>query len=339
MTTTPPPPTWAERHAAQAEARGWASAAWRALGTSVELVVTDPASLAQATLSVEAVLAQIDAAASRFRDDSELSRLNAAGGRVRIASPLFRQALRVALDAAAWTDGLVDPTIGASMLATGYDRTYRLVDRDGPAVAIAFAPAPGWQRVQLDDETGRVRLAPDVLLDLGATAKGLAADLASEAAAAATGCGVLLSLGGDISVAGTAPDEGWPVRLSDNADPDLPADAPAEETVLVCGGGLATSGVLARRWQRGGSWLHHVIDPRHGGPAQSPWVTASVTASTCVLANAASTAAVILGEAAPVWLAARGLPYRLVAQDRRVTRGAGWPDPIRAVPVPTGGRP
>jgi thiamine biosynthesis lipoprotein len=68
-------------------------------------------------------------------------------------------------------------------------------------------------------------------------------------------------------------------------------------------------------------------------------VTASVTASTCVLANAASTAAIILADSAPAWLQARGLPHRLVAADRRVVRGAGWPQPQQSQAFPTGARP
>lgn len=331
--------TWTEAQQAEATTRGWAALTWRALGTSVQLVVTQPARLGAARDAVQGVLDRIDLAASRFRTDSELSRLNAAGGREQVASPLFRQALRVAIDAAAWTDGLVDPTVGASLLTAGYDRTYRLVERDGPAFTVGFQPAPGWQRIQLDDETGRVRIPAGVVVDLGATAKGLASDLAAEAAAAATGCGILLSLGGDVSVAGPVPDVGWPVRIADQADPDLPVQEDDAETVVLRSGGLATSGTLARRWRRGGSWMHHLIDPRTGAPSDSPWVTASVTAATCVLANAASTAAIILADSAPSWLQARGLPHRLVAADRRVVRGAGWPEPRPVQAFSRGARP
>ncbi|MDX6209475.1 MAG: FAD:protein transferase [Frankiales bacterium] len=321
------PRTWAQEQQDAALRLGWAGTSWRALGTSVQLVITQPALLDRAERTVRDLLDRVDLAASRFRPDSELSRLNAAGGREQRVSPLFAQALRVALDAAAWTDGMVDPTVGASMLATGYDRTYQLVARDGPPVTIAVHPAPGWRRVELDDQAGVVRVPAGVVVDLGATAKGLASDLASEAAAEATGAGVLLSLGGDVSVSGPVPEHGWPVRVSDHADPDLVAVEDDGESVLLAGGGLATSGTLARRWRRGGSWMHHLIDPRTGAPSAGPWVTASVTAATCVLANAASTAAIVMGEAAPAWLRARGLPYRLVAEDRRVVRGAGWPEP------------
>jgi thiamine biosynthesis lipoprotein len=93
------------------------------------------------------------------------------------------------------------------------------------------------------------------------------------------------------------------------------------ETVAIAAGGLATSSTAVRRWPGG----HHIVDPSTGAPATAPWRTVSVAAATCVDANIASTAAVVLGAAAPGWLAERGLPARLCAQDGAVLRVAGWP--------------
>ena len=308
---------------AAATAHGFAAARWDALGTTARLVVADAGALADARSAVEAALDAIDLAASRFRPDSELELLNHAGGAWRDASPLFVRALRVALDAASWTDGLVDPTVGASLIGLGYDRTFRLVPTDGPAISIGLRAAPGWQQVELDDEAARVRIPSGVLLDLGATAKGLASDIAARDAAAITGAGVLVSLGGDIAVAGPTPSGGWPVLVEDvheAVDPDAP-----HETIALHGGGLATSSTHARRWRRGGSELHHIIDPRSGGSTRGPWRTASALAETCVLANAASTAAMVIGAGAPRWLADRGIAARLVSHDGAVTRVTGWP--------------
>ena len=310
--------------AAAAGARGFASARWDALGTTARVVVTEPSALADARTAVEAAVDAIDRAASRFRDDSELQHLNHAEGAWCDASPLFVRAVRVALDAARWTDGLVDPTVGRSMVGLGYDRTFRLVPADGPAITVALRAAPGWQRVELDDEAGRVRIPAAALLDLGATAKGLASDVAARDAAAAAGCGVLVGLGGDIAVAGPAPDGGWPVLVEDiheAADPEAPS-----QTIALHVGGLATSSTRARRWRRGGSELHHIIDPRSGAPARGPWRTVSAVAETCVLANAASTAAMVMGAGASHWLTERAIAARLVDQDGAVTRVGGWPE-------------
>jgi thiamine biosynthesis lipoprotein len=91
------------------------------------------------------------------------------------------------------------------------------------------------------------------------------------------------------------------------------------------GGGLATSSTAVRRWRRGGTAYHHVLDPRTGLPAEPVWRTVTVTAATCVDANTASTAAIVRGRPALGWLARLGLPSRLVGADGAVRRVAGWP--------------
>jgi thiamine biosynthesis lipoprotein ApbE len=316
-------------HRRYAEDHGLAEDHWRALGTGAHLVVTEPARLAAAKVAVEDMLHRIDLAASRFRDDSELVALNRGAGRPVEVSPLLAQALRVALDAAVWTDGLVDPTVGAALEDFGYDRTFTLVAPDAPKVPLRVREVTGWHRVELDDEKRLVRMPAGTVLDLGATAKGLAADLAADLAAEAAGCGVLVSLGGDIAVAGDLPPGGWPVTVADTADQEVAVGAEPEQTILLRDGGLATSSVRARRWQRGGSEFHHLIDPRVGRPSTGIFRTVSVAGTTCTMANVASTAAVILGAEAPGWLEQRGLPARLVTVDGDVRCVAGWPEPER----------
>jgi FAD:protein FMN transferase len=228
----------------------------------------------------------------------------------------------VGLRAAEMTDGLVDPTVGGALEDAGYTDDFALIASDGPALHLTVKPIPGWRRVQINRKAGAVRVPPEVHLDLGATAKSLASDRAAAAAVAATNVGVLISCGGDVAARGPAPSGGWSVRVSEHhADP---VDAPGQ-TILFDQGGLATSGVTARRWRRGGEYLHHIIDPATGLPAASPWRVVTVTAATCVEANIASTAAIILGDAAPVWLAERGLSARLVCSDGSVRRVGDWP--------------
>jgi thiamine biosynthesis lipoprotein ApbE len=316
-------------HAQVARESGMAVTDWPVWGTSAQLVVTDPGCLDVARSVVEGVIADVDLAASRFRTDSELSRLNDSGGEWQDVSPLLMRALRVAIDAAEWTGGLVDPTVGAALVDLGYDRTFSLVPADGDVVPVRVRTAPGWHRVQLDEDASRVRVTPGTLVDLGATAKGLAADLAADAAANDAGCGVLVSLGGDISVAGPPPDDGWVIGVADLTDLSLPADGADEQVVVIRSGGLATSSTSARRWRRGGFELHHLIDPRSGMPATGPWRSVSVTASTCLLANTASTAAVIAGSAAPEWVRIRGFHARLVRTDGSVLYVGAWPRAAR----------
>jgi thiamine biosynthesis lipoprotein len=290
-----------------------------ALGTTAVLLATDPRGLPLAREVMTTELAAIDAACSRFREDSEISRLQRCRGTAVQVGPLLAEAVSAALRAAELTNGVVDPTVGAAVRALGYDRDFAQVHDDAHPLTPA-GPAPGWWRLGWD-ATQRTLLVPrGIWLDLGATTKALAADRIAERAAEVAGCGVLVSLGGDVATAGPPPDEGWQVGVADDhADPD-----PAV-SIRLTGGGLATSGTSRRRWSRGGRTVHHIVDPRTGDAAAPCWRTASVVAATCVDANIASTAAIVVGRAAPRWLAGCALPARLVGEDGAVTLVGSWP--------------
>jgi FAD:protein FMN transferase len=325
-------------------------------GTTATLLLTAPDRLVAARAIADAELAAVDRACSRFRPDSELSAVNAAGGASTRVSELFAEILAAALRAAELTGGDVDPTCGRALVRIGYDRDFELLlaagggpdrvggadpdqrgsrgsgpdpdqrgsrgsgptpDRRGPLGAV-----PGWRSVRLDRRRLRVRLGSGAQLDLGATAKAWAADRCAGVIAAETGAGALVSLGGDIAVAGPPPPDGWRVRVTDDhaAGPGAPG-----QTVAVSSGGLATSSTTVRAWDVAGRRMHHIIDPATGEPARSCWRTVSVAAGSCLDANTASTAAIIRSRAAPRWLRQAGLPARLVAEDGSVETTAGWP--------------
>ena len=298
-----------------------ASASWHALGTLVQLVVTDPAALPEARRLLTHDLAAVDVTCSRFREDSELRNLTPGHNHI---SPLLAEAVAVALRAARLTDGDVDPTVGGAMAAAGYDRDFRQIEPNGPPLRLTVRQVPGWREVRLD---GRSLILPaGVQLDLGATAKAWAADRSATNIADRTNSGVLVSLGGDIAVAGPPPATGWRVRVQDVTGPAGETPEGPYALIAIRDGGLATSSTAARRWQRGGDVLHHILDPRTGLPAEPVWRTVSVAAGSCADANAASTAAVIRGRRAPGWLTQLGLPARLVDATGAVFTVAGWPD-------------
>src|SRR5205085_394070 len=176
---------------------------------------------------------------------------------------------------------------------------------------------------------GTARVPEGVRIDLGATAKALAADLAAEAALRAGAGGVLVSLGGDLALRGEPPPGGWRIQVGEDSREPV---TPHAEAIRLTVGGVATSSTTVRRWRRGGATLHHLIDPRTGRPAAGPWRTATAAAATCVRANTASTAAIVLGAAATAWLSAAGVPARLVDRAGPVVRVGGWPAPVPAAP-------
>jgi thiamine biosynthesis lipoprotein len=265
---------------------------------------------------VDTELAAIDEACSRFRDDSELSRVALAGGRPVRVSARLAELVAVALAAAERTGGDVDPTVGAALCGLGYDRDFAAINPLGSG-RVTVLPAPDWRRVRLN---GLELTVPNGMrLDLGATAKAYAADRCAALVAEALGIGVLVSLGGDIATAPIVPPQGWRVLVQDGAD------EPACTIALPPGLAVATSSTISRQWRDGGKLLHHIIDPRTCQPAQRVWRTVSVVANRCVEANTMATAALVRGEAAPAWLADQHTMARLVGADGRVLTVGGWP--------------
>ncbi len=299
------------------------SALFGALGTTCYVATSAKSGIDTALDIVREVVSEIDQACSRFRLDSDLSRVNAAAGTALDVSALFIEALQVAIDAAGRTNGLVDPTIGNAIRILGYDRTFAEIALTGPAVVSAIR-VPGWQAVEIDVRRSRVKIPSTVSLDLGATAKAFAADLAAARASATICAGVLVSLGGDIAVSGEPPEDGWLVGVADSHRTPF---ADADEAVCVWSGGLATSSTTVRQWTRSGAKLHHLVDPSTGSSAVTPWRTVSVAASSCVEANIWTTAAIVSGDDALGMLGEHGDPARLVGHDGEVVRINGWPEP------------
>ncbi|MDQ6688042.1 MAG: FAD:protein FMN transferase [Actinomycetota bacterium] len=290
-----------------------ASVDWELWTTRASLIVTDPTLLPEATSRVHSYLAAVETAASRFRHDSEVRRLRP--GRTRV-SPVLADLLGEALAAAAFTSGDVDPTVGEAIRTWGYDRDIRLVrDEVGPPRA-HVRRVPGWRLVELHGDA--VELPEGIELDLGATAKAVAADRCA-ALVAELGTGTLVSLGGDIATAGPCPPEGWQVLVQDGED------EPATTLGIQGTTAVATSSTRRRSWMRGGRLVHHIIDPSTGEPADPVWRSVTVAAPTCVMANAVTTACVVRGERAVAWVNALGLPARFVSASGEVRLSPTWP--------------
>ena len=267
---------------------------FRAMGVEVVVGGAQPGELA----AVADLFASWDASFSRFRPDSELVRVNASPADAIVVSSTFARAVDVALDAAALTGGLVDPTLGAAIVEAGYDRDFAQLADDGRPPAPA--PAPGTGAVRL---TGRLLARPrGTVLDLNGVVKALAVD---EALALLAGPG-FVAAGGDVAVRGA-----------------VVAGLPAGGAVRLLDGGLATSGPTRRRWTRGGEPQHHLLDPATGRPARSRWTAVTVAAATCLASDVAAKAAFLLSDDGPGWLDERNLPGRFVDGDA-IVRNRSW---------------
>jgi thiamine biosynthesis lipoprotein len=290
--------------------------------TKLDLVVTDHRRVVPATKELHAILSRVEGVASRFLPDSEVNRLqhDACSGEPVRVSPELLELVQVALRAAKLSDGAVDPTVGNAMCGIGYDRDFSLVSGGVDGDLPEPRPVPGWRSVAVDTQRATVAMPAGTSLDLGATAKAWAADHAAHSIASHLDCGVLVSIGGDVAVGGEAPSGGFAVGIA-----DVCGDPRSSLTVAVASGGIATSGTGNRHWSIGGHPVHHLVDPATGLPVVTPWRTVSVAAGTCVDANTASTAAMIIGGRASRWLDEQRLPSRLVRSDGSTVVLAGWP--------------
>ncbi len=243
--------------------------------------------------------AEIERRLSRFDPGSDLSRLNADPRGTVPAAPVLRAAVAAALRAASLTGGLVDPTLIGAMRRAGYGESRAHVQPPSLLHALRTAPqrrparpdpAAAWRAVQVDEAAGVIRRPPGLELDLGGSVKGWAADLVVEQLERHGRCAV--DCGGDLRVAAGrgAP---WEVRVRH------PLTGGVAHTFRVRAGGVATSGVDARLWERDGDeFAHHLIDPATGTPAWTGLVAATALAPTALEAEALAKAALLLGPAA-----------------------------------------
>jgi thiamine biosynthesis lipoprotein len=286
---------------------------WPVWGTTARVVVTQPEALPAARVLIESMLSEIGLACSRFRPDSELMAAGRSSGPVRV-SPLLATLVEVALKAAEESDGAVDPTVGNALCALGYDRDLSTVDVNGLTLKVTIA---GWRAVKLVGNT--LTLPKGAVLDLGATAKAFAADCCARLVADALDTGVLVSLGGDIATAGSAPQDGWQVLVQDRDDD------PSCVVTMPAGKAIATSSTRSRQWRRGDRLLHHILDPRTCQPSPRIWRCVTVVADNCTDANTLTTAALVRSRDALAMLRKHNVPARLVAADGSVTTLGGWP--------------
>jgi FAD:protein FMN transferase len=276
--------------------------AFRAMGARVEaLLDVPPSGAARAALArVRAEFERLERIFSRFRRDSELSRLNEAGS-IEAGADL-RAVVGLALAARDRTGGRFDPTLHDALIAAGYDRTFDELDEQAEPLP---APDPGAAR-EVAVRGRRIELGPGVRLDLGGIVKGYAADRCARLLAPLGPC--LVNAGGDLAVAGARSEGPWPVAV------DVPN---GRLTLALAEGGLATSGRDRRRWRQRGEERHHLIDPATCRPAQGGPLTVTVAAPSATDAEVAAKAIFLAGADAEREADRLGMPAVVVLTDGR----------------------
>jgi thiamine biosynthesis lipoprotein len=261
---------------------------FRVMGTDAHVAVCDgPSGLCEHAVSA---LDALESRWSRFRDDSEISRLNAAAGRPVVVSPVTFELLRRAVRAWERSHGAFDPTVLTALAASGYDRDFAEVAPDAADGGAAPSPPPGAGVIELDVTVGAVRLPPGAAVDVGGIAKGVAADLVAVELLGLGARGVCVNVGGDLRVSGVPPSgEGWGIEIEREPGTATARDAP--DVIVVAEGGIATTSRRRRVWRRGGEERHHIIDPRSGRAARVPWTSVTVVAGTAGDAEPAATTA------------------------------------------------
>lgn len=247
---------------------------FRAMGTEIEAWGQEE----QRSLVVD-WFEEVESVASRFRPESELSRINADQSSTSLTlSNTLAEPLRAADRARRITDGLVDVGVGAVVEAWGYDRTFTDVSD------LEESPRPlatgAWEI-----RGRRLSRSPGLRIDLGGIAKGWTCDQAVERQLA-----TVVSAGGDLR----------------SADPDTVASITDDDGEIVLKvhvgiGALATSSIGKRRWKVAGSEVSHIVDPRTMQPVCTPVRSASVLADTAVDAEAGAKAVLLMGEDGLAW--------------------------------------
>lgn len=298
---------------------------FRALGTTASVVVAAGVNADEAEGILRSEVEAVDLACSRFRSDSELASFHANAGRTVEVSPLLFEALDVAYTVAERTHGAVDPTVGSALVTLGYDRHFEEIE-SRPLRLADLGPVPGFRHLQLDHARHAARIPKDVRIDLGSSAKALLADRAAARVSEVLGSGVLISIGGDVAVAGEPPAGGWAIGIAvDSATgPD-----DVDQVVAIRHGGLASSSTAVRTWEMGTDHVHHIVDPSTGCCSDPHWRLVSAVGASCVDANSLSTAAVVWGKQAMERLRPFGQAVRLLRHDGAVFTVGGWPEEDR----------
>ncbi len=293
---------------------------FRAMGTTITLLLPEK-QRTEGLVLIRALFEEWEETLSRFRPQSELSRLNQAAGKQAFVSELLFKVLKEALAAAHATQGIFDPTLLPQLRQIGYDRSFDELPAQVPESGYQGKPGGAWQTIQLDDIVHGVRMPPDIQLDFGGIGKGMAVDAALEVLRKANIQAAIVNAGGDLGTLGLAQGaDTWYIAVPGK---DCTWSLPLER------GAMATSGIARRAWQQGEVKRHHLLDPRTGLPVENGLWSVTVVAARCVQAEIAAKVAFILGlEEGKTFLQKNQLAGLFVQEDGKWEAAGYWPEDL-----------
>jgi FAD:protein FMN transferase len=264
------------------------------------------------------LLGELEQAWSRFREGSDVWRLNWSSGRPVRVRPGTARLVGELVGAWALTGGDFDPTILPRLVASGYETS-----RVDASQRTILPDTAVWPSAVADIEIAGVdiRLPPGMALDPGGLGKGLAADMVAEFALDHGADGVLAEVGGDLVVAGQPPDgAAWMVGIE---DPFSPGDLLT--VVRLRSGAVATSSRLARVWAGAEGSVHHLLDPVTGHSAATSTLTSTVIAGSGARAETLTKLA-FLRDLRPLldWLPQIDAAALIVSADRQHRCSTNW---------------
>jgi FAD:protein FMN transferase len=299
--------------------------AFAAMGTTAHVMVTADTGFEAERLcdAAEKRIVELEERWSRFVPTSDVSRLNELATLPRVVAPETLALVKLAVEGWRMTGGLYDPTVLPALVAAGYDRSFELVGavvRARPSAPRSAASPPACARIALDAIVGSVRLGEGVAFDPGGIGKGFAADLVTHDLLATGAHGACVNLGGDVRVAGAAPEgQGWVVEV------DHPlATEPSLAVLRLRAGAVASTWRTRRVWHDvEGEVQHHLIDPRTAAPARTGLAGVCVIAGQGWRAEVLAKAAFLAGPNDGAALVARHGTAALLIDDDGVAHSAG----------------
>ena len=268
------------------------SRSFLAMNAVIELIVCVPdserADGEEALRRAESIFYSVEAALSRFKPESELSRLNRSAGTTFAASSLLFTTVGMAKDAARNTGGIFDPTVLPLLLEAGYDRSFEALSQRSES-PVYLTSRYNWEDIHLNTDCSSIFIPAGCAIDLGGIGKGWTVDQAGVILDHFSGYAV--DGGGDIRIGGRRADGSlWPVGV---ADPLKPEDDLMIISLSDCA--ICTSSTVKRHWQRGAYQSHHLIDTRTGKPSASSIISATVVSKSAAFAEVIAKTALVLG--------------------------------------------